>query len=143
MSGQVARASAAIGSVVIRRAIKVDKEKISSLAKLLFPNSSLVEEEGDVFLIAEYEGKPAGFCHFRFRARSCFISGLGVLPEFRNHGLGTLLLSYALDIIDRSGAQATFLKVRAINPASNLYVRFGFFEKRAGDTVVLERKKPS
>lgn len=109
----------------------------------LFPNSRVKHKRGDIYLVAEIDGKLAGFCHYRMRKKTCYIAGLGVLPHFRNHGAGSLLLSRALDEIDSAGMQTTLLKVRALNPASNLYVKFGFFEKYSSETLLLVRKRPS
>ena len=96
---------------------------------------------GDMFLLAEKGGIPVGFCHYRIREKSCYIAGLGVLAQYREHGAGSRLMSEALYRIDRKGVQVTYLKVRAINHAAKLYVNFGFFEKKSGETLLLVRKR--
>jgi ribosomal protein S18 acetylase RimI-like enzyme len=110
---------------------------------LLFPNASAKLLPHDVFFIAERIGVPIGFCHLRMRDRRCYIAGLGVLAHYRAHGVGTTLMQHALYYADRHGAQSAYLKVRALNTASKLYLSLGFFEKRIGETLLLVRKRPS
>ena len=134
---------AKLGGFSVRKAKGNETELCLWLMSRLFPLSRTRLLYDDFFLIAEKRGKPAGFCHFRLKGQKCYIAGLGVLPRYRNHGVGSLLLSRALAIADAHGAQAAALKVRALNPASNIYAKFGFFERKSGEMLVLVRKKPS
>ena len=126
---------------VVRKAKVSDMPMIEEMAAMLFPNSRMRALPGDTFLIAEKGGIPVGFCHYRIREKSCYIAGLGVLAQYREHGAGSRLISEALYRIDRKGVQVTYLKVRAINHAAKLYVNFGFFEKKSGETLLLVRKR--
>ncbi|MCX6769218.1 MAG: hypothetical protein NT051_00880 [Candidatus Micrarchaeota archaeon] len=108
-------------SIIIRKPQKQEEESLFEIMQSLFPNSRVKHKRGDIYLVAEIDGKLAGFCHYRMRK----------------------LLSRALDEIDSAGMQTTLLKVRALNPASNLYVKFGFFEKYSSETLLLVRKRPS
>src|SRR3989338_575130 len=97
------------------------------MVELLFPNAHFRNLENDMYLVAEKEGGiPVGFCHMRIRDVSCYIAGLGVLPQYREHGIGTMLMDAALRIADRRGVQTTLLKVRALNHASKIYLQLGF-----------------
>ncbi|MFA6907572.1 MAG: GNAT family N-acetyltransferase [Candidatus Micrarchaeia archaeon] len=127
----------------IRRARKADHPAIEEMVSVLFPNANLRNLPYDVFFIAERSGMPIGFCHLRMRDDLCYISGLGVLAHYREHGFGTALMREALAYADSHGARVTYLKVRALNTASKLYLALGFFEKRMGETLVLVRKRPS
>ncbi len=118
-------------------------DAIGDLMALLFPDATSRLLPDDVFFIAERSGVPIGFCHLRMRNNRCFISGLGVLAHYREHGIGTSLLEHALYYADKHGAQSTYLKVRALSNASKLYLSLGFYEKRMGETLVLVRKRPS
>jgi N-acetylglutamate synthase-like GNAT family acetyltransferase len=129
--------------ISVRKARKADMPSVFGMMELLFPTSRPRDLPGDAYLVAERKGILVGFCHYRLRENSCYIAGIGVLAQYREHGAGTLLLDSALRRIDRLGIQKTFLKVRALNPASKLYLKFGFFEKRSGDTLLLVRKRPS
>ena len=125
----------------VRKAKVSDMPMIEEMAAMLFPNSRMRALPGDMFLLAEKGGIPVGFCHYRIREKSCYIAGLGVLAQYREHGAGSRLMSEALYRIDRKGVQVTYLKVRAINHAAKLYVNFGFFEKKSGETLLLVRKR--
>jgi ribosomal protein S18 acetylase RimI-like enzyme len=127
----------------IQRARKADMASIEEMVAILFPNASLRNLPHDVFFIAKRSGISIGFCHLRMRDDRCYISGLGVLAHYREHGFGTALMREALSYADRHGARVTYLKVRALNTASKLYLSLGFFEKRMGETLVLVRKRPS
>ena len=125
----------------IRKAKAADIPVVEEMAAMLFPNGRMRALPGDIFLIADKGGIPVGFCHYRIRENSCYIAGLGVLAQYREHGAGSQLLAEALYRIDKKGVQKTFLKVRAVNNAAKLYLGFGFFEKKMGDTLVLVRKR--
>lgn len=128
----------------IRKARKEDFEAIAKMSKIIFPNSRLRVMEGDVFFIARREGIAVGFCHIRIKkGRKCYICGLGVLPQYREHGIGTALMREALSYAERKGVTFFYLKVRALNTAAKLYLSFGFFERKSGDTLTLVRKLPS
>ncbi|MCX8197333.1 MAG: GNAT family N-acetyltransferase [Candidatus Micrarchaeota archaeon] len=127
---------------VVRRARKKDMENVRSLIATIFPKARNRIMPGDYFLIAEKNQIPIGFCHYRIRKKTCYIAGLGVLAHYREHGVGSKLLAEALYHIDKKGIQTTYLKVRATNyTAAKLYLHFGFFEKRAGDVILLVRKR--
>lgn len=127
----------------VAKARKQDRDAIAQMTELLFPDSRAKVLPDDRFLVAKKDGVAVGFCHYRFREESCFIAGLGVLPQYRNHGVGSQLMAEALYHADKSGVQRTYLKVRALNHAAKLYTQFGFFEKKSGDTLTLVRKRPS
>lgn len=129
--------------ITVRKAGKADDAALLAIMHALFPNSRTKVREGDIVLVAECKGALSGFCHLRLREKTAYISGLGVLPECRNKGAGSALLSRALSLIDKSGIDTVLLKVRALNHASSLYVKFGFVEKRMGETLLLVRKRPS
>mgnify|MGYP001584689637 CR=1 FL=1 len=127
----------------VRKAKLSDMHAIAEMVSVLFPQARFRNLPGDYYLIAEREGIPVGFCHYRIRDKTCYISGLGVLAHYREHGVGSQLMAEALYRADKKGAQTTVLKVRALNQAAKLYLNLGFFEKRWGDTLVLVRKRPS
>ena len=125
----------------VRRARKADRPAIFEMIVLLFPNSRNRHLPGDRYLMAERNGVPVGFCHYRIRGKLCYVAGLGVLAQYREHGAGSHLMAEALFDADRRGVQTTYLKVRALNSAAKLYLQFGFFEKRMGETLLLVRKR--
>ena len=127
--------------LTVRRARSSDMPAIHELISLLFQNSRSRHLPSDRYIIAERNGLPVGFCHYRFRGKNCYIAGLGVLSQYRNHGYGSQLLAEVLLDADENGLETTYLKVRALNTAAKLYMHFGFFEKRMGDVLLLVRKR--
>jgi len=129
----------------IRRARKSDMQVLLQLIAAIFPSARRRTKPGDIFLLAERGSVPVGFCHMRLdeEKKRCYIAGLGVLAHYREHGIGRRLMYEAVLFADKMGVETTTLKVRALNTASKLYLDFGFFERRAGDTLTLVRKKPS
>ena len=130
-------------SFSVRRARKADLPAIREMIATLFPNARSRYLSGDRYLVAERGGVPIGFCHYRMRGKICYIAGLGVLAHYREHGVGSHLMAEALFDADKKGVQTTYLKVRALNSAAKLYINFGFFEKRMGETLLLVRRRPS
>ena len=65
------------------------------------------------------------------KARIGAIQNLGILPEYRNAGLGATLLLQALSGFQQAGAQRVYLEVTAQNQhAIRLYRRIGFVTVR-------------
>jgi len=128
---------------LVRKAKAADMGAIWEMVAVLFPNARFRDLPSDRYLLAERSGLPVGFCHYRIRDKVCYISGLGVLAHYREHGVGSMLMAEALYDADRRGVQTTLLKVRALNHASKLYHDLGFVERKYGDTLTLVRKRPS
>jgi ribosomal protein S18 acetylase RimI-like enzyme len=59
------------------------------------------------------------------------IQNLGIMPDHRGHGLGTILMHRALEGFRRAGLKGAFLEVTAQNEAAiRLYRRLGFIRAR-------------
>ncbi len=127
----------------IRKARASDLPAIQGMVSALFPGSRSRFLPEDRYVLAERNGILVGFCHYRFREKACFVAGLGVLAQYRNHGVGGQLLAEALFDADSSGVETTYLKVRPLNTATKLYHQMGFFEKRSGESLTLVRRRPS
>ncbi|MCX8174971.1 MAG: GNAT family N-acetyltransferase [Candidatus Micrarchaeota archaeon] len=138
---QPEQAGAFQGGAVVRPAKKAEMEQVRQMIQILFPRARSKILPQDRFLVAERSGVLVGFCHYRLRRRHCYIAGLGVLAQYRNRGIGSRLLAEAVYRAEKSGALETRLKVRALNTATKLYLRMGFFEKRCGDVLLLVRKR--
>lgn len=129
--------------ISVRRALTTDLPAVQGMAAMLFPGSHSRFLPDDRCVVAERNGIMVGFCHYRFRGKKCYIAGIGVLAQYRNHGFGSQMLSEALLDADGEGIETTCLKVRPLNSAAKLYTQFGFFEKRTGAALTLVRKRPS
>jgi len=51
---------------------------------------------------------------------------IGVVPEYRRHGLASRLLQHLIAAASERGSLRLFLEMRADNPASHFYDAFGF-----------------
>jgi ribosomal-protein-alanine N-acetyltransferase len=78
-------------------------------------------------LAADAEGGILGYCVIETAADELHVHNLAVRPELRGGGLGRRLLTIALAIGERRGADAALLEVRESNqPAIELYRSMGF-----------------
>lgn len=75
--------------------------------------------------IVVVDGRDAGVLVVETRDDELFLSGIYILPEYQNRGLGTSLLRDLLAQAGRRGLPVT-LQVIKINPARRLYERLGF-----------------
>lgn len=90
-------------------------------------------ESGQEFWVVEKNRKIAGFVNFIKAADEVQIYNIAVLDEFRNQGLGTRLMNFALSYF--KDTQSAILEVRPSNrEAVNLYLKIGF-------KIINKRKK--
>jgi [ribosomal protein S18]-alanine N-acetyltransferase len=79
------------------------------------------------YLAQGADGTVVGFCSFWRVLDELHINNLAVMPEFRNAGVASALLSHVLAEGARLGAVRATLEVRRSNEnARRLYERFGF-----------------
>lgn len=105
----------------------------ASMAEVLaMPGASgLIAVDGGSVVPSAGPPGPAGFVLWRAAAGEAEILSIAVLPPWRRHGLGGLLLDAALGAARAEGADAMFLEVAADNStAQALYTGRGF--TRAG-----------
>lgn len=83
------------------------------------------------FLVAEEDGQVAGHCITKRTGRESWeIASIAVQPEYRRRGIGTALLTEALQLFRSRGARQASLEVKIDNKdAQRLYERFGFSVK--------------
>jgi ribosomal protein S18 acetylase RimI-like enzyme len=109
----------------------------------IFPDAMVQITEEDTLLLAEEDGKLVGFAHIVDDGDRILLQGIGVDRSARGQGVGTLLLEHILDVM-RDTDRPIFLKVKVMNPAIDLYARYGFMLKRFGDEAhVLVKKSNS
>ena len=124
----------------LKEAKGIEADEILKLIIDIFPNAEVKLKPEDRLLIAESNKKTIGFIHFSEKKNAIILQGIGVLPSFRNRGYGNRLLVNGLKIYKKSN-KPILLKVNASNfPAIALYEKYGFFVKRNGEILVLERK---
>jgi ribosomal protein S18 acetylase RimI-like enzyme len=88
------------------------------------------------FYFAVVDGKDVGYVGVgideRYNAehdvKTGYINGIGVLPEYRRRGIGTLLLLHALNVLKAEGMTSASLDTEDTNPtrAITLYEKVGF-----------------
>ena len=92
--------------------------------------------EGDVGVMAEVDGRPAGACWMRLVKGGEGLSwlddetpqlGIALFPEFQHRGHGEPLMRAALDAA-RGRYRRVALSVHPENPAARLYRRCGFVQ---------------
>lgn len=78
-------------------------------------------------LLLDEAGEPAGYAAFHAVVDEAEIMNIGVLPEARGEGGGSLLLGSLIQEAERRGLLRMILEVREHNaPAQALYRKFGF-----------------
>lgn len=115
-------------------------EELASLIRKLFPKSEPLFTEKDVYFVAEERGDIIGFVHLILKEKAILLQGIGVEPEWREHGVGSRLLDSAVRFCDKKKMDI-LLKVKPSNPALNLYHKKGFTLKKIRDVYILERKR--
>lgn len=126
--------------MLIVRAVRPSEfEQARDFIKSIFPDAMVQLSEEDTILIAEYGGRAVGFAHIIDEGDRVLLQGIGTDPSMRGHGVGTLLLEYILSEY-RDSDRPIYLKVKVMNPAIDLYSRYGFMVKKFGNVLVLVKK---
>ena len=91
--------------------------------------ASLLGRPSVDIVVAESDGRVAGYAVMRSTVGESELANLAVCPARRRAGLGRALLREAVDAARKRGATWVFLAVRASNEgAAKLYRQFGFQE---------------
>ena len=81
--------------------------------------------QGAQYHIIEWEDKSVGRLYVHRREKEIRIMDIALLPEFRNHGIGSTLLGQILEEGKNRNLPVT-IHVERFNPALHLYERLGF-----------------
>ncbi len=127
--------------ITLRTAMHSDMDDAKGFIRKLFPRAMVSVADDDVIILAEYNNRIVGFAHMIDEGDRMVLQGLGVDGEARGRGVGTLLLQHILNSIDED--VPVMLKVKAMNPAVDLYARHGFFVKRMNDHTLTLVRKPN
>lgn len=89
---------------------------------------TFLDRNPDTFLVAEYNGKVIGYVMAYLRPDlEGHIMSIAVDPAYRGNGIGSALLTEAIERLIKKGARYIGLEVRVSNQgAIRLYQRFGF-----------------
>lgn len=110
--------------------------------RAVFPDAMVQVTEDDIVLLAEEDGRAIGFAHIIEFEDRVLLQGIGVDSSIRGQGVGTLLLEEVLSMFEDAD-RPIYLKVKVMNPAIDLYARYGFFLKKFGDAHVLVKRPNS
>ncbi|GLC32868.1 GNAT family N-acetyltransferase [Clostridium omnivorum] len=127
--------------VTLRKASNSDAEEISRQNSIYFGGTyELIimpedeEKNNKVTYMIELNSKIIGKIKIDFDEKSGFISGFGILPEYRRNGFGRESIKAALEILKYYNIHSVGLEVAAENKnALNLYKACGFEEKSVMD----------
>ncbi len=130
-------------SIIIRRAEISDLKEIHKIESECFPEDAFsqlqmkefIKDPGFIFLVAIMNERIVGFIiggveYFRGKNVG-HIYSIDVKPEYRNRGVGSLLLETIENILAEAGVKECYLEVRVDNmTARNLYFKreYRFFE---------------
>ncbi|MGB9728714.1 MAG: ribosomal protein S18-alanine N-acetyltransferase [Thermoprotei archaeon] len=84
----------------------------------------------EFFIVAEKDNKIIGYLSALIEGyfnKTCHLLSIAVLPEYRNRGIGSLLLKHLIDLVKIKGIGSIILEVKKDNrPAISVYEKFGF-----------------
>ena len=124
-------------SVRMVRPSEMDLAK--NLIRSIFPDAMIQLADYDTLLIAEEQGRAVGFAHIVDEGDRILLQGMGVDKSSRGMGVGTILLQSVFELLGASELPI-YLKVKAMNPAIDLYARYGFVLKKFGEVHVLVKR---
>jgi len=126
-------------SITVRTVRPSEMDVAKDFIRSVFPNAMVQVTEEDTLLLAESGGQLVGFAHVVDDGDRILLQGLGVDKSMRGQGVGTLLLEHIPHTLQDT-ERPIFLKVKVMNPAVDLYARYGFMLKKFGDVHVLVKK---
>jgi len=126
-----------INLIKLRKAEVSDKKEIGRQDSIFFydeKESEYIKEESEIRIdnsyMLELNNDDIGKINIKYKNNSAFISGFGILPEFRGKGYGKIALKEALKLINEKNINQVGLDVSCKNDtALNLYKSCGFEEK--------------
>lgn len=128
-------------NITLRKALNCDAEEIARQNNIYFGDTSRTvimpedeEKRGRITYMIELDSKVIGKIRIDFSTDEGFISGFGILPEYRSKGYGRETIKAALHILDINNIHNAALEVAAQNKnALNLYKSCGFVEQSVMD----------
>ncbi len=123
-------------SITVRTVRPSEMDTAKDFIRSVFPHAMVQVTDDDTLLLAEFEGRLVGFAHIVDDGDRIILQGIGVDKSMRGQGVGTILLEHILDTLGDTD-RPIYLKTKVMNPAVDLYARYGFMLKRFDDVHVL------
>lgn len=115
----------------IRPARENEMDEVKDFIRRIFPEALVMINDEDTIFVAEQLGQFVGFAHLIDEGDRFILQGIGVDDSVRGQGVGTTLLEHVISLPD--DGKDIYLKVKSLNPAIDLYCRYGFFLKKFGE----------
>lgn len=120
--------------MIIREMKREDVPAIAELEKLCFSDpwsensiASELDNPLSYWLVAEYNGKIAGYVGSQSVLDAADMMNLAVSPDCRQQGVGQALVNELVQHLQKNNVIALLLEVRVSNaPAISLYEKLGF-----------------
>ncbi|PIX31845.1 hypothetical protein COZ60_02340 [Candidatus Bathyarchaeota archaeon CG_4_8_14_3_um_filter_42_8] len=125
--------------ISIRLAKPDEFDNVKHFIQSLFPNTIIYLDDEDLLLLAESNNRLVGFAHFTDIEECVIVKGVGVDPSLRGHGIGSMLMGRVIEM-SNDNIRPIYLKAKSMNPAIDLYLRYGFFLKKFGPVSTMVRK---
>lgn len=122
--------------MVIRRMEEADLAQVCSIEREIFSEpwseddfTQALKDANNGYLVAEVEGRIAGYCGYWGIPPEGYIYNVAVQGEYRRKQIGYRLLGRLVEMAKENGIEALTLEVRYSNTAAiRLYKRMGFEE---------------
>lgn len=142
---------------IIREMTREDVKPVSTIEEETFsmPWSEaafldMIEDRNAHYLVADEEGKIIGSCGLRDIVGEGEITNVAVKQEYRNRGIGFLMLCELIEAGRQRGIEAFTLEVRESNAAAiHIYEKLGFktegmrrnfYEKPIEDAAIMWKR---
>lgn len=123
---------------MIREAVKEDLQVIVNLENSIFPEDPWSEQNYEYELnenpyaciyVYEKDGNIVGYLDLWITFEQAQIANIGVISDYRNQGIATQLMNYAVERCEEQQCENMTLEVRKSNDAAiSLYQKYGFIK---------------
>lgn len=119
----------------------IGRQQVDFMLEKMYSKGALLGQlmKGDIFLIAELNGKDVAFASYSVEEHQDHVYKLHklyVLPENHGQGLGKFLINEVVNKVREAGGKTLELNVNRANDARDFYERIGFTIKKTVDIAI-------